>query len=79
MASATIFMALALAKAVLYFLDGTDIPKGPEYDKKSLQFIYVYFLLQDLRECNKKTIFFISEIKHMVWVLKRTVSMRQFF
>ena len=26
-----------------------------------------------------KTIFFISHPKHMLWVLKRTVSMRQFF
>ena len=26
-----------------------------------------------------KTIFFISHAKHMLWVLKRTVSMRQFF
>ena len=26
-----------------------------------------------------KTIFFISHPKHMLWVLERTVSMRQFF
>ena len=26
-----------------------------------------------------KTIFFISHPKHMLWVLKRTVSMRRFF
>ena len=26
-----------------------------------------------------KTIFFISHLKHMLWVLKRTVSMRRFF
>ena len=26
-----------------------------------------------------KTIFFISHLKHMLWVLKRSVSMRQFF
>ena len=26
-----------------------------------------------------KTIFFVSHPKHMLWVLKRTVSMRQFF
>ena len=26
-----------------------------------------------------KTIFFISQPKHMLWVLKRTVSMRRFF
>ena len=27
----------------------------------------------------KKHFFFISEPKHMLWVLKRTVSMRRFF
>ena len=32
-----------------------------------------------IRECNWKTIFFISHPKHIVWVLKRTVSMRRFF
>ena len=26
-----------------------------------------------------KTIFFISHLKHMLWVLKRTVSLRRFF
>ena len=32
-----------------------------------------------LRVCNRKIMFFISQPKHMLWVLKRTVSMRQFF
>ena len=29
--------------------------------------------------CNKKIIILISQPKHMLWVLKRTVSMRYFF
>ena len=32
-----------------------------------------------MRESNYKLIFFISHRKHMLWVLKRSVSMRQFF
>ena len=32
-----------------------------------------------IRVYNQKNIFFISGPKHMLWVLKRTVSMRRFF
>ena len=41
-------------------------------------------IIQDLLTSDAKTlelrkIFFISESKHMLWVLKRTVSLRRFF
>ena len=32
-----------------------------------------------VKSANQKIIFLISHPKHMLWVLKRTVSMRQFF
>ena len=38
-----------------------------------------YFMQAFSKECVAEKYFLISQPKHMLWVLKRTVSMRQFF
>ena len=37
------------------------------------------YIFQDLKSVYQKNNFLISQPKHMLWVLKRTVSMRRFF
>ena len=51
--------------------------------KKKVMKMLKHLILVSLQPPDKsvywKTIFFISHPKHMLWVLKRTVSMRRFF
>ena len=48
------------------------------YHKKVCIFLYFYFI-QASRVHNFKIHFLISQLKHMLWVLKGTVSIRPFF
>ena len=47
--------------------------------KYTYKYINSHNTCPQIRVCNKENIFLISQQKHMLWVLKRTTSMRRFF
>ena len=63
----------------IYTMDHPDIIVC-SFMKKSidLEWVYPFFRPPD-KSAFLKIIFFISHPKHILWVLKRTVSMRRFF
>ena len=57
------------------------LKKKPIFKKKNLFYMdqcYSYYRTPD-KSVKLKIIFLISQPKHMLWVLKRTISMRRFF